>query len=51
MKVLDMSIDINNFREEIYHPGSRIPEITLSTAKEDALRRDFTINGRFASGD
>lgn len=47
MKILDVSIDLNNFREEIYHPGSRIPEITLSTAKEDALRRDFTINSLY----
>ena len=44
MKVLDMSIDINNFRSEIYEPNSRIPTITLSTAEEDAMRRDFTVN-------
>ena len=35
------------FLLEIYEAGSRIPQITLSTAKEDALRRDFTSNSLF----
>lgn len=43
MKILDVSIDINNFREEVYRPDSRIPDITLATAEEDARRRDFTV--------
>ena len=46
--VLDgVSIDANRFRDEVYHPGSRIPEVTQSTALEDAQRRDFTINALF----
>jgi tRNA nucleotidyltransferase (CCA-adding enzyme) len=47
LKLLDISIDINNFRSEVYHGDSRIPEIQLSTAEEDALRRDFTLNAMF----
>lgn len=47
MKLLDMCIDINNFREEIYEANSRIPTISLSTAREDALRRDFCVNSLF----
>ena len=42
-----ISIDANRFRDEIYHPGSRIPEVKQSTALEDAQRRDFTINALF----
>ena len=46
--VLDgISIDANRFRDEIYHAGSRIPEVKQSTALEDAQRRDFTINALF----
>lgn len=45
--VIDVSIDVNNFREEIYHDNSRIPEMKLSTVHEDALRRDFTINALY----
>ena len=46
--VLDgVSIDANRFRDEIYQPGSRIPEVKQSTALEDAQRRDFTINALF----
>ena len=46
--VLDgVSIDANRFRDEIYLPGSRIPEVKQSTALEDAQRRDFTINALF----
>lgn len=47
MKLLDVCIDINNFREEIYEANSRIPTISLSTAREDALRRDFCVNSLF----
>lgn len=46
--VLDgISIDANRFRDEVYHEGSRIPEVQQSTALEDAQRRDFTINALF----
>jgi len=47
MKVCDVSIDINNFRQEVYAANSRIPEVKLATAAEDAQRRDFTVNALF----
>ena len=40
-------LDVNRFREEVYAPDSRIPLIAPSTAGEDALRRDFTVNALF----
>ena len=42
-----VSIDVNRFRDEVYNDESRIPQITLSHATADALRRDFTINALF----
>jgi tRNA nucleotidyltransferase/poly(A) polymerase len=42
-----IEVDANRFREEIYPPDSRIPTIRPSTAMEDALRRDFTVNALF----
>lgn len=42
------TIEVATFREEIGTLDGRHPEtITFSAAKEDALRRDFTINGMF----
>ena len=42
-----VSIDVNRFRDEVYSDDSRIPQISLSSATADALRRDFTINALF----
>lgn len=40
--------EVSTFRRDIdYKDGRRPSEIALSTPKEDALRRDFTINGMF----
>ena len=39
--------DFVNLRSETYADHSRIPEMALGTPKEDALRRDFTINSLF----
>ena len=47
MKIHGVSIDFVNLRTEEYASGSRIPEIRLGTAEEDALRRDLTINALF----
>lgn len=43
-RVLGLSLDFVNLRKETYDPGSRIPTMTFGTAKEDAERRDITIN-------
>ncbi|KAJ9474173.1 CCA tRNA nucleotidyltransferase, mitochondrial [Pseudozyma hubeiensis] len=43
-RVLGLSIDFVNLRKETYDPGSRIPKMTFGTPKEDAERRDITIN-------
>lgn len=40
--------EVATFRKDIGYTGGRKPEkIELSTPQEDALRRDFTINGMF----
>lgn len=42
------SFEVATFRKDIEYRSGRRPErIELSTASEDALRRDFTINGMF----
>ncbi|SNX85748.1 related to tRNA nucleotidyltransferase [Melanopsichium pennsylvanicum] len=43
-RVLGLSLDFVNLRKETYSPGSRIPEMTFGTPREDAERRDITIN-------
>ncbi|KAH8584974.1 Cca1p [Cryptosporidium sp. chipmunk genotype I] len=43
----EISIDFVGLRSETYTLESRIPIISLGTAKEDAFRRDFTINSMF----
>lgn len=40
-------IDLVNLRAETYDESSRIPTITIGTPKEDAYRRDLTINSMF----
>lgn len=45
--VLGMQLDFVNLRTEEYAADSRIPTARFGTAREDALRRDFTINALF----
>eukprot|EP01029_Cantina_marsupialis_P009051 TRINITY_DN2120_c0_g1_i3.p1 TRINITY_DN2120_c0_g1~~TRINITY_DN2120_c0_g1_i3.p1 ORF type:complete len:438 (+),score=84.70 TRINITY_DN2120_c0_g1_i3:82-1395(+) len=49
IKTGDLTIDIDfvHLRAEDYVTESRIPEIKIGTPKEDALRRDLTINALF----
>jgi tRNA nucleotidyltransferase/poly(A) polymerase len=47
VKVLGLPIDFVNLRSEAYTDDTRVPEIQFGTAKEDAYRRDFTINTLF----
>ncbi|KAF9538747.1 CCA tRNA nucleotidyltransferase, mitochondrial [Mortierella hygrophila] len=48
MMVLGMPLDFVNLRSEVYDDSSRIPsEIMFGTPKEDAERRDITINALF----
>lgn len=48
IKVCGYDIDLVNLRAESYQEDSRVPsEIKFGTPREDALRRDFTINALF----
>ncbi|XP_057860451.2 tRNA nucleotidyltransferase cca2 isoform X1 [Cryptomeria japonica] len=47
MRIYDMWIDFVNLRSETYVEHSRIPHMKFGTAKEDAYRRDLTINSLF----
>lgn len=47
MKVHGVWLDLVNLRSETYAEDSRIPEMTFGTAKEDAMRRDLTVNALF----
>mmetsp|Transcript_36790 Transcript_36790/g.147139 ORF Transcript_36790/g.147139 Transcript_36790/m.147139 type:complete len:206 (-) Transcript_36790:3104-3721(-) len=47
IKMFDVWIDLVNLRGETYAETSRVPQIVLGTAEEDALRRDLTINALF----
>uniref|UniRef100_A0A7S3PD87 Poly A polymerase head domain-containing protein n=1 Tax=Aplanochytrium stocchinoi TaxID=215587 RepID=A0A7S3PD87_9STRA len=47
VKVLGQELDFVNLRAETYEESSRIPGMRFGTALEDALRRDFTVNGLF----
>ncbi|CAO2145272.1 unnamed protein product, partial [Urochloa humidicola] len=47
MLILDIWIDFVNLRSETYAENSRIPTMEVGTAKEDAYRRDLTINSLF----
>ena len=43
-----VNFEVTTFRTEgLYSDGRRPDSVTFSNAKEDALRRDFTINGLF----
>lgn len=47
MLIFGQPVDFVNLRTEKYTENSRIPEITIGSPKEDALRRDITINSMF----
>ncbi|KAF9610723.1 hypothetical protein IFM89_024573 [Coptis chinensis] len=47
MRLYDIWIDFVNLRSENYSENSRIPTMTFGTAKDDAYRRDLTINSLF----
>ncbi|XP_050214204.1 tRNA nucleotidyltransferase cca2 [Mercurialis annua] len=47
MRLFDLWIDFVNLRCEDYTEDSRIPTMKFGTAKEDAFRRDLTINSLF----
>jgi tRNA nucleotidyltransferase/poly(A) polymerase len=47
VNVLGAQIDFVNLRAEEYAADSRIPTVRFGSAKEDAMRRDFTINALF----
>jgi tRNA nucleotidyltransferase (CCA-adding enzyme) len=42
-----VDVDFVNLRTETYASSSRIPAIAIGTAREDAQRRDFTVNALF----
>ncbi|OBT71526.1 hypothetical protein VF21_09693 [Pseudogymnoascus sp. 05NY08] len=46
-KVFSLDIDLVNLRTEVYTPNSRSPQMEFGTAREDAFRRDATINALF----
>ena len=42
------SIEVASFRSDgVYHDGRRPASVTFTNAREDAARRDFTVNGMF----
>ncbi|TVU15639.1 hypothetical protein EJB05_39171, partial [Eragrostis curvula] len=47
MQIFNIEIDFVNLRSEKYAENSRIPTVELGTVKEDAYRRDLTINSLF----
>ncbi|XP_010534110.1 PREDICTED: putative CCA tRNA nucleotidyltransferase 2 [Tarenaya hassleriana] len=47
MRLFDLWIDFVNLRCEEYTENSRIPVMKFGSAKEDAYRRDLTINSLF----
>jgi tRNA nucleotidyltransferase (CCA-adding enzyme) len=47
IRILGADIDLVNLRRETYTDDSRNPQMQFGTAKEDALRRDATVNALF----
>ena len=47
IKLLGVEIDLVNLRKEAYAEDSRTPTMEFGTPKEDAMRRDATINALF----
>ena len=47
IKVDGIDIDLVHLRSETYSEDSRIPVVEIGTPKEDAYRRDLTINSLF----
>jgi tRNA nucleotidyltransferase/poly(A) polymerase len=47
LRIYDQWIDFVNLRSEEYTENSRIPTMKFGTAKDDAFRRDLTINSLF----
>lgn len=47
IRVEGLMIDLVNLRNEVYTDDSRVPTIVFGTPKEDAYRRDLTINAMF----
>ena len=47
LRVAGLDIDIVNLRKEVYAEDSRNPQMEFGTPKEDAERRDATINALF----
>jgi len=50
-KVFGLDIDLANLRTEVYTEDSRNPQMEFGTAREDAFRRDATINSLFYNVD
>ncbi|KAI0450870.1 hypothetical protein F5B21DRAFT_409234 [Xylaria acuta] len=47
IKLFGFDVDFVNLRKETYTEDSRNPQMEFGTAKEDALRRDATVNALF----
>ncbi|KAG6366888.1 hypothetical protein INS49_001069 [Diaporthe citri] len=47
VKLFGLDVDFVNLRTEKYTEDSRNPQVEFGTAKEDALRRDATVNALF----
>lgn len=47
LPILGVDLDFVNLRKEVYNHDSRTPVMQFGTAREDAVRRDATINALF----
>lgn len=50
-RIFGLDVDLVNLRDETYTENSRNPQMEFATAKEDALRRDATVNALFYNVD